>query len=1464
MGIENEKKWVIAGFITLAGSILTIFILNAYRESQRYTATGESVGLDAGEIASLKDLAAAIKDPEKRDEALASLPKDGGAAAVDLLAALALKNRDPEVRAAAVGALGDLGDEGGLHMMTICSRDEDARVRIAAVEALGKMTNDTAYGATAEVVANDIDAWVRKRAAEVLAVGKGSSVTLDHLCRKVRNEEDTEVRAVIASALGKLSDKKARDSLIRVLDARNERAATVRLSALKALDAIDDDHRVKGVTCAIGDADEDVRAEAKRVFGELGVEALPALVKALRSRELVGVIKGRGGEAVHRDMFSVVEAMKSPETAETLVRLLDLAIASGTETTRAAIRDDAIRTLSELGEPAVAPMAATALHSGTRWPVKLAASKVFTAVGKASVAPLEKYALSRIALPSSEEAKLWGDTLRAIGGPEAEKALEQVKSHDPDVVFAKLAAAAAARSAGTRPPAPQLEEYNLILYDGIYGGNPPSAYTMRKNNLPFVGGRDQSPKPVRAWRPYGRRNVVFELARTANGWERALGHNLSHNNGVTFGLVTEAKITDEAMDAKMKIAVGRDPWLVGGYGEYTVSLKSVGDGKYRGNYKGRYFDLPIEGVAVGMKLPKRRPLKAGWTPIEPGEHPRLLFRKSDLPRLRAKLNTPLGKAAFRQLLNAARRGRTYGLSIRHAALGLLYQLTGDERYAIEAIAVTKEQMAEKGFGFNALGQIWGPRWSNTALAYDMCYDVWPEAFKQEVRTYLYKGSFAASTKMCQFSVCANSHPCSNYFSPIVGGGSFMALNYWLDPGSPPMPPGGGELIVAEKLTGRPPKGVPVVPLIPNQSPGQWLWSGPALACSLADALVEAIGDTKETPIKEGRTFMFGDDELTFRTIEPRYMRGGMLYPWNAFEDEYPDAFGAGMLMHTIVQNHRPGFYQVSLPAQGSYLFQINGKPVPPGAYVQFEEGLYSLTLSYVGQRDMVSGIGVAFRYVTSEREEIDILLAAAKQKLKRERVLYDLAFAEYERTKMAGSMINTFHMTRTHMWRSHRMLMGDGGFQAEGEGYTHTSDTPLRYAAAYYNIFGQTVTPHPDVTHFPTRYVATSVLSPGDPRRGRFPSLVSHGFNGGGGGTHGVTFISIGFQIIPEEHQPAVLWVWNKIKGVEEGKPETLANLVRGEGVQNVIHTLVNYPLHMKPVHPSERITKTWKAPTKGLYVFRNAWKDHRDIVLLAYANELVTHGNSGPDVGGLRLRGFGKSWTHGCGGKKSPPWLNNIPLLVDNGQLVKTGGPGRVTSWQGEEDGSGHVSINMDCVYSPRRGAGHDRGGIWPADPMPPGPITGLRAIAADYSGKCGAPALFAVVDKIKGGPEAHWVWHLPGKARDMRIDTGKNTFTIHQGRATLHGAFVAPGNVEVRAPGSVVFEMPEDKRGKKPKAVEPPSFGIVASAPAGQSFFLVMTMQMGARPVVKVKGEGLKAVACIGKRQVRFDGEKPVVEDL
>ena len=99
----------------------------------------------------------------------------------------------------------------------------------------------------------------------------------------------------------------------------------------------------------------------------------------------------------------------------------------------------------------------------------------------------------------------------------------------------------------------------------------------------------------------------------------------------------------------------------------------------------------------------------GFVKPAPGEHPRLLFRKADVPALRKKAETPEGRAIIarlRHLLDG--NGETFPenvspatkgypgpgkyqglyiseqgyLTIGHAAgYGLLYQLTGDKKYA---------------------------------------------------------------------------------------------------------------------------------------------------------------------------------------------------------------------------------------------------------------------------------------------------------------------------------------------------------------------------------------------------------------------------------------------------------------------------------------------------------------------------------------------------------------------------------------------------------------------------------------------------------------------------------------------------------------------------------------------------------------------------------------------------------------
>src|SRR5579884_2178623 len=115
------------------------------------------------------------------------------------------------------------------------------------------------------------------------------------------------------------------------------------------------------------------------------------------------------------------------------------------------------------------------------------------------------------------------------------------------------------------------------------------------------------------------------------------------------------------------------------------------------------FSLFLPAVVAGLALtPAAGAAEApwpadvpGWQQPKPGEHPRLLFRRADLPELRKRAETPEGKAIVRRLrfLLDGKNGDTLlppgqpehavgRFTIGHAAgYGLLYQLTGEKKYA---------------------------------------------------------------------------------------------------------------------------------------------------------------------------------------------------------------------------------------------------------------------------------------------------------------------------------------------------------------------------------------------------------------------------------------------------------------------------------------------------------------------------------------------------------------------------------------------------------------------------------------------------------------------------------------------------------------------------------------------------------------------------------------------------------------
>lgn len=202
---------------------------------------------------------------------------------------------------------------------------------------------------------------------------------------------------------------------------------------------------------------------------------------------------------------------------------------------------------------------------------------------------------------------------------------------------------------------------------------------------------------------------------------------------------------------------------------------------------------------------------ANFQEIKAGEHPRLLFRKSDLPALKAKMKTPEGEAILERLRaqldgkngdtmprtefgKAAKgddeSGSAGEYTISHVAgYGLLYQLTGDKKYAdlgrkCMDLALEGQKQADTRYSFRkpngALRA--GPSIGWYALGYDLCYDGWDDAYRQKIAQEFQNYNEGQWLSLAEMSRGARQHPGSNHWGMQVGGAALALLAIRNDPG----------------------------------------------------------------------------------------------------------------------------------------------------------------------------------------------------------------------------------------------------------------------------------------------------------------------------------------------------------------------------------------------------------------------------------------------------------------------------------------------------------------------------------------------------------------------------------------------------------------------------------------------------------------------------------------------------------
>ncbi len=207
----------------------------------------------------------------------------------------------------------------------------------------------------------------------------------------------------------------------------------------------------------------------------------------------------------------------------------------------------------------------------------------------------------------------------------------------------------------------------------------------------------------------------------------------------------------------------------------------------------------------------------GHVPVQPGEHPRLLFRRGDLPALRQRMKTPEGQALLKRLcqqLNggdgrslpsqSTAKGRPAAdgagplekapvgsvMTMSHVAgYGFLYQLTQDPLYA----RLAREAMERALEGYRDRDQRYsfrqpfgalraGPSLGWYALGYDLAYDGWDPEFRQKVAREIEQYNEGEWCSLAELAAGRRHHPGSNHWGMQVGGAALALLAIMGDDG----------------------------------------------------------------------------------------------------------------------------------------------------------------------------------------------------------------------------------------------------------------------------------------------------------------------------------------------------------------------------------------------------------------------------------------------------------------------------------------------------------------------------------------------------------------------------------------------------------------------------------------------------------------------------------------------------------
>ncbi len=440
-----------------------------------------------------------------------------------------------------------------------------------------------------------------------------------------------------------------------------------------------------------------------------------------------------------------------------------------------------------------------------------------------------------------------------------------------------------------------------------------------------------------------------------------------------------------------------------------------------------------------------------FKPPQAVEHPRILFRKSDLPDLRKKAKTPLGVAAFEAMDGSV-------------GLALKYQLTGNRAFTRQAIPLV-EKLMERGLVSDQFGNNVGHRLEETALAYDMCYDAWPDDFRRRVEFYMLWAGNGILRARRDTHQAVNWHVASNWSAPLYTGAGFAGLALFgkqVPPApEPPQTNTGVEIAPAEDY--KPGRGVHVFGFKSDEMSPDWIFAGGFKTDATdGDPLWELGGVTAARP-QVGDTIKFGGKSFRFAPVSEeqdegywqheKYDGGKKLIDiTNAVGRDY---FSTNFF-YNVVKNDKARWVRFEPGLHRSAVVYLNGVRLANKEVAYINPGLYPMLVqACIDQINPWGRQMMRPRLAEITTDEAEKLIE--ERRAQHERTVAHWQDRKNEWEELGGLDLrcrDLFERSRHMMYLFCREAVGNGGFQSE---LTHYSAIAGKGLAAVMTVGKQRV-----------------------------------------------------------------------------------------------------------------------------------------------------------------------------------------------------------------------------------------------------------------------------------------------------------------------------------------------------------------------------------------------------------------------